>query len=213
MAAQRLSIAIIDDHLLLAEGLSSWFAQNAADVTVLLVGPDPGAALACAEELDLALLDVDLGPETRRTADTVRAFGEHGVPVVLLGGAPRGAALREALLAGAAGYVSKTAPPQHLLDVLRLAASGEQVLTGELAEVMSSPAPPDLSGQELRALQLYAQGLSLKAVARRMSVTQSTAKEYLDRVRAKYQAMGRTARTKVELQAAARDDGLLDQAR
>ncbi|MCB0922804.1 MAG: hypothetical protein KDC08_13465, partial [Actinobacteria bacterium] len=77
------------------------------------------------------------------------------------------------------------------------------------AEVMYSPSLPDLSGQELRALQLYAQGLTLKAVARRMSVSQNTAKEYLDRVRAKYLATGRAARTKAELQAAAREDGLL----
>ena len=213
MAAQRLTIAIIDDHLLLTEGLKSWFAQNAADVTVLFAGPDPVAALTVADELDLAVLEVDLGPAAPRPAETVRAFAEHGVPVVLVAGTARGAALREALLAGAGGYVSKTAQPQHLLDVMRRTASGEQVFTRELAEVMCSPTPPDLSGQELRALQLYASGLSLKEVARQMSVTQHTAKEYLDRVRAKYQAMGRNARTKVELQAAAREDGLLDQAR
>jgi two-component system, NarL family, nitrate/nitrite response regulator NarL len=211
VAAQRLTIAIIDDHLLLAEGLRSWFAQNAADVSVSFVGTDPRAALILADELDVALLDVDLGPDAPRTADLVRSFAEHAVTVVLLSAAPRGAALREALLAGAGACVSKTAPPQHLLDVVRQTASGELVLTPELAEVMCSPAPPDLSGQELRALQLYAQGLSLKEVARRMSVTQNTAKEYLDRVRAKYQAAGRMARTRVELQAAARDDGLLDQ--
>ena len=53
------------------------------------------------------------------------------------------------------------------------------------------------------------QALEFKAVARRMSVSQNTAKEYLDRVRAKYLATGRAARTKAELQAAAREDGLL----
>ena len=51
--------------------------------------------------------------------------------------------------------------------------------------------------------------LSINAVGRKMGISPHTAKEYLDRVRAKYGAVGRTARTRTELYAAARTDGLL----
>ena len=163
-----------------------------------------------ADDLNVVLLDIDLGTGGPRAADTVEAFGLRGVPVLLVSAVVRGTALREALLAGAGGYVSKASGPDELLNLLREVADGHYVLTREIAEVMYSPGLPDLSGQELRALQLYAQGLTLKAVARRMSVSQNTAKEYLDRVRAKYRASGRAAHTKAELQAAAREDGLLD---
>jgi DNA-binding CsgD family transcriptional regulator len=68
---------------------------------------------------------------------------------------------------------------------------------------------PNLSIQELSALRLYASGMKLDSVARRMNVSPATAKEYLDRVRAKYQQVGRPARTRTELYAAASRDGLL----
>ncbi len=202
-------VAIVDDHLMFAEGLRAWLAEHAPAVRVGYLGASPAEALALADDLDVVLLDIDLGPGGPRAADTVEAFGARGVPVLLVSAVVRGTALREALLAGAGGYVSKASEPDVLLGLLREVAGGNYILTREIAEVMYSPALPDLSGQELRALQLYAQGLTLKAVARRMAVSENTAKEYLDRVRAKYRATGRTARTKAELQAAAREDGLL----
>jgi two-component system nitrate/nitrite response regulator NarL len=203
-------VAIVDDHLMFAEGLRAWLADHAPAVSVEYLGADPADALAVAESLDVVLLDIDLGPGGPRAADTVEAFGAVGVPVLLVSAVVRGTALREALLAGAGGYVSKASGPDDLLNLLREVSRGNYVLTREIAEVMYSPNHPELSGQELRALQLYAQGLTLKAVARRMGVSQHTAKEYLDRVRAKYRASGRPAHTKAELQAAARQDGLLD---
>jgi len=201
-------VAIIDDHLMFAEGLRAWLTEHAPTVQVVYLGVDPAQVMDL-EELDVVLLDIDLGPGGPRAADTVEAFSARGIPVLLVSAVVRGTPLREALLAGAGGYVSKASDPDALLNLLREVANGNYILTREIAEVMYSPSLPDLSGQELRALQLYAQGLTLKAVARRMSVSQNTAKEYLDRVRAKYLATGRAARTKAELQAAAREDGLL----
>lgn len=209
MDGETLRVAIVDDHAMFAQGLRAWFAEHDPNVIVEYVGPDPAAALEVAERLDVVLLDIDLGPEALRTAETVKHLAARDVPVLLVSAMARGMPLREAILAGAGGYVSKASEPGELLTRLREVAAGEFVVSRELAEVMCSPAPPDLSGQELRALQLYAQGLPLKLVARRMGVSQHTAKEYLDRVRAKYAANGRTARTKAELQAAAREDGLL----
>lgn len=202
-------IAIVDDHAMFAEGLRSWLAAHDPDVKVSYLGPDPADALKVASELDAVLLDIDLGPGAPRTADTVDAFAAQHVPVLLVSALARGVPLREAIVAGASGYLSKASDPAELLTRLRQVARGEYVVTREVAEVMCSPAPPDLSGQELRALQLYAQGLPLKVVARRMSISQYTAKEYLDRVRAKYAASGRAARTKTELHSVAREDGLL----
>ncbi|MCB8998410.1 MAG: response regulator transcription factor [Actinobacteria bacterium] len=208
MSGDQMRVAIIDDHLMFAEGLRAWLTEHAPTVQVVYLGVDPAQVMDL-EELDVVLLDIDLGPGGPRAADTVEAFSARGIPVLLVSAVVRGTPLREALLAGAGGYVSKASDPDALLNLLREVADGNYVLTREIAEVMYSPSLPDLSGQELRALQLYAQGLTLKAVARRMSVSQNTAKEYLDRVRAKYLATGRAARTKAELQAAAREDGLL----
>ena len=80
----------------------------------------------------------------------------------------------------------------------------------DLASILASTNDtPDLSPRELDALRLYASGLKLSAVAHRMGISPHTAKEYLDRVRAKYSQVGRPARTRTELYAAATRDGLL----
>lgn len=67
---------------------------------------------------------------------------------------------------------------------------------------------PTLSLREREALTLYTSGLPLKSVARRMTVTEYTAKEYLKRVRRKYGEAGRPANTKLELFWRAVEDGL-----
>ncbi len=68
---------------------------------------------------------------------------------------------------------------------------------------------PQLSSQERRTLVLYASGMPLKSVATRLGVSSETAKSYLERVRAKYEACGREARSKVELRKRAEEDGLV----
>lgn len=69
---------------------------------------------------------------------------------------------------------------------------------------------PALSAQETVVLVSYASGLKLSAAARRAGIRPGTAKQYLERVKRKYFVAGRPARTKLELAARAREDGLLD---
>ncbi len=203
-------VAIIDDHRLCSEGLRAWLSANVPEVLVVHVGTDPQAALALVDSFDVVLLDLELGATAPPAALSVELFIGAGVQVILLTGAVRGNALREALLAGAGGYVTKAAEPVELVRLLEQVSHGEYRITPEFAAALSSVNAPELSAQELRALRLYAQGLTLRQVARRMSVSHYTAKEYLDRVRAKYQAMGRSVRTKAQMQAAAQQDGLLE---
>jgi hypothetical protein len=68
---------------------------------------------------------------------------------------------------------------------------------------------PMLSAQERTVLVGYATGLTLAAAGRRAGVRPGTAKQYLDRVKRKYEQAGRPARTKLELAARAREDGLV----
>lgn len=201
-------VAIIDDHLLFAEGLSAWLREQLPGFVGVFCGRDPLVALE--RRPDLALLDVDLDCGDVSTGDVVAWFVAEDVPVILVSEHDGGARLRDGLLAGAATCIDKSSRPQDLLTTILNVMEGHESLTRELAELMCSPAPPALSPQELRALRLYCAGLPLKSVARQMSVGTSTAKEYLDRVRAKYDAAGRPARTKTELANAARIDGLLD---
>ncbi|MGH3184774.1 MAG: LuxR C-terminal-related transcriptional regulator [Streptosporangiaceae bacterium] len=68
---------------------------------------------------------------------------------------------------------------------------------------------PALSPQETRALQLYATGMPIKSAARKMTISDDTAKQYRGRVREKYARAGRAAPTKLDLYYRAVEDGHL----
>lgn len=119
-------------------------------------------------------------------------------------------AIRAGMAAGALGFVPKRVSYEQLAEALESVAREEIYLSVELASTLASASDtPDLSPRELDALRLYASGLKLTAVARRMEISPHTVKEYLDRVRAKYQQVGRPARTRTQLYAEANRDGLL----
>ena len=69
---------------------------------------------------------------------------------------------------------------------------------------------PSLAPREAEALRMYASGLPMKSVARRMGISPETVKDYLMRVRRRYDEVGRPAATKTELYVRAMEDGLVN---
>lgn len=177
--------------------------------SIVYCGGDP---YACIERKpDVVLLDVDLGPGSPRVEDAVRSCVEADIAVLLISAFDDARSIRAGLGAGALGFVPKRVSLDVLADALRTVAKDELFLSVDLASILSAAVDtPELSPRESDALRLYASGMSVVAVARKMGISPHTAKEYLDRVRGKYAAVGRTARTRTELYAAARTDGLID---
>ena len=95
---------------------------------------------------------------------------------------------------------------------IREVAAGRDWMSPRLAYLLATDDAvdrPTLSNQERRALQLYATGLPMKLVARKMSISEETVKQYLDRVRQKYAIAGRASPSKLELYYRAVEDGHL----
>ena len=113
-----------------------------------------------------------------------------------------------ALRAGAAGIVGKHEPLDVLVDAIAQVAAGEPLVNPEWAAVAEGD--PELAPREAEAVRLYAAGLPLKSVARRMALSHETVKEYLLRARRKYAAAGRPAQTKTDLFRRAVEDGYLE---
>jgi DNA-binding NarL/FixJ family response regulator len=204
-------VVILDDHALFHQGLVAWLGANEPAIEVTYSGDGVAAALAAAPGSDVVLLDLDLGPDAPPLASLVDQFRSAGCHVLIVSalGSPR--VVRQGLAAGALGYMSKREDPAALLTAIRTVAGGEGFLTPDMAAILAE-APeevPSLSVQELTALRLYASGLKLDSVARRMNVSPATAKEYLDRVRAKYALAHRTVRSKSDMHRAAVEDGFL----
>lgn len=204
-------IGIIDDHALFSDGIGAWLRQDAPDVEVVLITDSVDAALERRAEIDVVLLDIDLGPRARPLPDAVTELVAAGIRVIIVSALSAPRLVRQGLGAGALGYLSKRERGPMLLEALRTVAAGEPFLTPDLAAILAEDADdvPALSAQEIRALRLYASGVKVDTVARRMGVSPATVREYLDRVKRKYGAVGRPARSKTELWQVAAEDGLL----
>jgi DNA-binding NarL/FixJ family response regulator len=162
---------------------------------------------------DVVVLDLTLGDGTTVTENVQRLVAD-GSSVIIHSVADRPAAVREALAAGATGIVSKASPIHEVIAAVRTVASGEPLNNVEWASAVEADrefADAQLSAREREVLRLYAAGLPLKAVAERLGVAYSTAKENITRVRVKYVEVGRPAPTKVDLLRRAMEDGILQQ--
>lgn len=198
-------IAVVDDHELVREGLAALIGRGEPPLgTVVYSGQDPKAAAM--SDAEVVLLDVDLGVDGPPVVSSVRLFVEQGRRVLLISAFEDAVAIREALRAGALGFVPKRVSIEGLAEAVETVARGELYLSIDLASAADTP---NLSPRELDALRLYASGLKLSAVAHRMGISPHTAKEYLDRVRAKYAQVGRAVHTRTDMYVEANRDGLL----
>ncbi|MEK9664016.1 MAG: response regulator transcription factor [Candidatus Nanopelagicales bacterium] len=211
--SRPIRVAVLDDHPLVREGLAALLAvphtvSAPFGVDVITVGEDLEGALDA--HPDVVLLDIVMEDDVP-IVHKVRRCLDRGAEVLLMSATAPPSKILSGLRAGALGFLPKTASVDEVRTAVADVARGEVHLTVDLAAVLAAdPERPNLSPQELKALRLYAAGGKIATIARTMEVSPYTVKEYLDRVRTKYAAIGRQARTRTELYVAADRDGFLD---
>ena len=206
------SVAVVDDHPIIRDTVERWIMADEAGIRFLAAAATVDALLAGpGRHADVVLLDVDLGDGTS-VGDNVAAIIAAGPAVLVLSASDRPHAVRAAIRAGARGYALKDEQAPQIRSAIRDVAAGRDWISPQLAYILATDDGADrpaLSNQETRALQLYATGMPMKSVARKMSIGEETVKQYLRRVREKYASAGRAAPTKLELYYRAVEDGHL----
>jgi two-component system nitrate/nitrite response regulator NarL len=181
-------------------------------ITVVATAPTVDALLAGpGRDAQVVLLDLDLRDGTTVERNVAAVLGA-GPAVLVLAASDKPPSVREAMRAGALGYVLKSEEPATVRAAIAAVAAGTDWISPRLAYILATDDAPDrpvLSPQEARALRLYATGMPMKSVARRMTLSEETAKQYVGRVREKYARAGRAAPTKIELYHRAVEDGYL----
>ena len=205
------AVAIVDDHEAVRLGLRA--ACEAAGYSVVADTADVAQLLAVLDgrRCDVVVLDLSLGDGTSVT-ENVRSVLATGSAVLVHSIADRVAAVRESLAAGAAGVIPKSSPMSDVIRAIATVAGGVVLNNVEWASAIEADrdfAKAQLGRRERDVLHLYASGLPLKLVAMQLGIAHSTAREYLDRIRAKYVEVGRPAPTKVDLLRRAVEDGIL----
>ena len=202
---------IVDQHPLMVEGLKARLERMPTGAALHYAGPSVFSAVQAARSMgcDCAIVDIEIdGPS--RTPDVITAFSMYGIPVLALAAQASRRGMEQAMIAGASAYVDKRSDPARIAAAVRAVLAGGTWVPDELEDHRSARACSiTLSVQEERSLVLYASGMTLETVARRMGIAPSTVKHYLDRVRQKCAEAGLAARTKIELHAVARSQGLL----
>lgn len=210
------NVAVVEDHLLQRKRTEELVAAQPGLRTVWS-GETLPEFVAWAEDIGetdrphLLLLDlmVERGPSV--TEEDLQKVIRSGIAVLIISALASPALIRRVIRAGVGGVVGKRDSEADIVAAIWTALGRGHWMTPELASVIASDdARPALSEQEERVLVLYASGLTLDSVAESLGIKADTAKKYLSRVKAKYAAAGRPASTKLELNEAAREDGLLN---
>lgn len=211
-ANPSIRLAIVDDHRMLLGALTEWIRQAADDIEMVAAVASWPELLAHPEfPVDVVLLDLDL-KDNIPVSLKIQTLKSTGVRVVLMSTYSEPNVVREALNAGALGYLVKSEDAGMIVEAIRAARQGESFISTELDMALHASeggGSPRLSAQERRVMALYGAGEPVKSVAYQLGISEETAKSYLKRIREKYRIAGIDVGTKVALRKQAISDGIL----
>lgn len=189
MTAAPKRLLVADDHPIITEGLRRFFAASEA-AEVVATASDIDAlhgALRTVATVDVVILDVQI--PGMFGADTVRAIVAEGPRVVLFTHHDPDDVVARLIEAGAAGYVSKSAPITELLDAITAVLEGRRWLCPALEECLAkggeAPLHEQLTARERDVLGALVQGKSAKEIGFELDLASSTVYTHIERVRKK----------------------------
>jgi len=190
-------VLLVDDHQPVRAGLQSLLA-TVDDIQVVGEATDGDEAIGVASDTDPEVVLMDLCMPGMSGLETTRVLHERmpEVQVVILTSCDDQQVMLEAIDAGAVGYLLKDADPQDVVRGVRAAANGESPISGKVAHALmtrSTSAADLLTPREREVLSLVAEGMSNRAIALRLDITEGTVKAHLTNV---YQRIGVLDRAK-----------------
>lgn len=212
----RPRVLIVDDEELIRSGLAALLQHRGVDVIGTAGDGRTGVTLTRELGPDVVLMDLRM-PRW----DGLRAIREVvqlglDVRVLVLTAFDLDDDVRDALAAGASGYICKTVTPDRLAEAIHDVAAGHRVVDARLTErlidnYLSSPgqrrtaaALADLTAREVEVLRLVAGGYTNTEIAADLVVSEATVKTHVNRLMRKL-----AVSTRVHLTVAAYKCGLV----
>ncbi|WP_344081653.1 response regulator transcription factor [Luedemannella helvata] len=182
---------VVDDHPMWREGVARDLAEAGYEVAAVAGEGRQALRLAAAARPDVVVLDLQL-PDLSGVA-VIGGLLEQapGTRVLVLSASGEQQDVLDAVKAGAAGYLVKSAGREEFLDAVRRTAEGDAVFTpglaglvlGEFRRLASAPArdpdPPRLTDRETEVLRLVAKGLSYRHIAERLVLSPRTVQNHV----------------------------------
>lgn len=189
---RRLRILVADDHPVVRGGLRQLLSE-APDVGDVGEAADPQQILDAARTGTWDVIVLDLGLPGRGGLDVLRILKDEqpGRPVLVLSMHAEDQYAIRALRAGAAGYLTKEAAADKLLEAIRKVAAGGRHVSPAVAEQLAgaiggdatgAPLHAALSDREFEVLRLIASGKTVGDIAGVLSLSVKTVSSYRARI-------------------------------
>ncbi|VEG52116.1 two component LuxR family transcriptional regulator [Mycolicibacterium aurum] len=208
-------IAIIDDHDVVHAGIQAWCIE--ADPPIDLVGSfmRPAEYFATypgtSNDVDVVLLDLQI-EGNRPDFETLSKLSDRDQRVIVYSHITTDEVILTCLELGAVTYLVKSEGKRHLIEAIHSAHSGTPYVGPRMGKAMLSDGNGGrikLTEREKQVLVAWFQTESKDLVAKRLFIAPTTVRTHLQRARAKYASVGRSASTKSALLARAIEDGIL----
>jgi DNA-binding NarL/FixJ family response regulator len=173
----KISVLLVDDHALVRRGFRR-ILEDEADITVVGEAGDGAEAIRLAKQLKPTVVVMDCAlPGTSGLAATRKILETHPEQAILiLSMHSEETLVRQALEAGARGYVLKNAVDLELPAAIRKVAAGKTVLDPQVAKrsALKGERNGGLTTRELEILQLIVDGKSNKEIADQLGLSVNT---------------------------------------
>lgn len=202
-----INVLLVDDHALVRTGIRR-ILDDERGIKVIGEAEDGEQAVAWCrkQEADIILMDMSMpgiggleatrkilryNPDARIIILTV--YTEEPIP-------------SKVMAAGAAGFLTKNAPPQDMVQAIRVVASGQRYIAPEIAQQMAlKPFNPeknpfdDLSERELQITMMVTSGQKVSEISEQLNLSPKTVNSYRYRLFEKLKISGDVELTRLAI--------------
>ena len=173
-------VVIAEDQKLLREALVSLISLE-DDIEIAAEAADGESAWEAVlqHQPDVCLLDIEIpSPSGLEIAERLRQCGSS-CRIIIVTTYARPGFLQKAMELKVEGYLLKDEPIDFLINAIRKVIQGETVISLDLAAALFLKEENPLTEREMEVLRMSRDGMSTKAIAKSLFLTEGTVRNYL----------------------------------